>query len=134
MLMKIGEVSLKTGVHIETIRYYERLKLMPKPDRTHSGHRVYGAEHENRLRFIRRSRELDFTLKEIRFLLQAAEAENPSCADVEQFSEKHLNIIRGKIKDLRVMEKTMKTLLHECQGNKVPGCPLIHVLYQESGR
>ena len=134
MLMKIGEVSLKTGVHIETIRYYERLKLMPKPDRTNSGHRVYGAEHENRLRFIRRSRGLDFTLKEIRFLLQAAEAENPSCADVEQFSKKHLNIIQDKIKDLRVMEKTMKTLLSECQGNKVPGCPLIDVLYQETGR
>ena len=133
-MFKIGTLAKKTGCQIETIRFYERTGLMPKPDRTHSGHRVYGAEHENRLRFIRRSRGLDFTLKEIRFLLQAAEAENPSCADVEQFSKKHLNIIQDKIKDLKAMERTMKTLLSECQGNKVPGCPLIDVLYQETGR
>lgn len=133
-MFKIGTLAKKTGCQIETIRFYERTGLMPKPDRTHSGHRVYGAEHENRLRFIRRSRGLDFTLKEIRFLLQAAESDNPSCADVEKFSKKHLGLIQGKIKDLRAMERTMKTLLSECQGNRVLGCPLIHVLYQESGR
>ena len=94
MLMKIGEVSLKTGVHIETIRYYERLKLMPKPDRTQSGHRVYGAEHENRLRFIRRSRGLDFTLKEIRFLLQAAEAENTVQTDSDVTAHAETNLVR----------------------------------------
>lgn len=133
-MFKIGTLAKKTGCQIETIRFYERTGLMPNPDRTHSGHRVYGAEHENRLRFIRRSRGLDFTLKEIRFLLQAAESDNPSCADVEKFSKKHLSLIQGKIKDLRAMERTMKTLLSECQGNRVLGCPLIHVLYQESGR
>lgn len=133
-MFKIGTLAKKTGCQIETIRFYESTGLMPKPDRTHSGHRVYGAEHENRLRFIRRSRGLDFTLKEIRFLLQIAEAENPSCADVEKFSKTHLSIIQGKIKGLRAMERTMKALLHECQLNRVPGCPLIDVLYQETGR
>ena len=129
-MFKIGVLAKKTDCQIETIRYYERIGLMPKPDRTQSGHRVYGSEHEKRLRFILRSRELDFSLGEIRTLLQAAEAENPSCAEVEKFSEKHLELIQGKIKDLKAMEKTMKNLLKECQGNRTPGCPLIDVLYE----
>ncbi len=132
-MFKIGKLSKKTNCQIETIRYYERIGLMPKPDRTQSGHRVYGSEHEKRLSFIRHSRELDFSLGEIRTLLQAAEVDNPSCAEVEEFSEKHLKLIQGKIKDLRVMEKTMKNLLSECQGNRAPGCPLIDVLYEKVG-
>lgn len=131
MLIKIGEISNKTGVHIETIRYYERLRLIPKPGRSEAGHRVYTEDHEKRLRFIRRSRELDFTLGEIRFLLQAVEDKNPSCAEVEKFSAKHLKLIQNKIRDLRAMEKTMKNLLSECQGNRSPGCPLIDILFQE---
>ncbi len=129
-MFKIGTLAKKTDCQIETIRFYEKIGLMPNPDRTESGHRVYGLEHEKRLRFIRRSRELDFSLGEIRFLLQSAEEENPSCADVEKFSKKHLDLIRAKIRDLRAMEKTMKNLLGECQANRAPGCPLIDVLYQ----
>jgi len=130
-MFKIGILSKKTDCQIETIRYYERIGLMPKPDRTESGHRVYGSEHEKRLSFIRRCRELDFSLKEISFLLAAAENENPSCAEIEKFSGKHLSLIQAKIKDLRAMEKIMKSLLNECQGNRTLGCPLINVLYQE---
>ena len=130
MLIKIGELSLKTGVHIETIRYYERLRLIPKPGRSEAGHRVYTESHAKRLSFIRRCRGLDFSLAEIRYLLQTAEADNPSCAEVEKFSKKHLDLIRAKIRDLRKMEKTMKTLLSECQANRAPGCPLIDVLYE----
>lgn len=130
MLIKIGELSNKTGIHIETIRYYERLKLIPKPGRSGAGHRVYSDHHLKRLSFIRRCRELDFSLDEIRYLLQAAEDDNPSCAEVEKFSKKHLSLIQSKIKDLRAMEKTLKTLLGECQGNRAPGCPLIDVLYE----
>ncbi len=131
MLMKIGEISKKTGVHIETIRYYERIKIMPNPARSEAGQRFYTKEQEKRLSFIRRARELDFSLGEIRYLLHAAEEESPSCADVEKFSKKHLSLIQGKIKDLRAMEKTMKNLLSECQGNRALGCPLIEVLYNE---
>ena len=130
-MFKIGTLSKNTDCQIETIRYYERIGLMPNPGRTESGHRVYGLEHEKRLRFIRRSRELDFTLGEIRFLLQAVEDENPSCAEVEKFSKKHLDLIRGKIRDLRAMEKTMKNLLSECAENQSPSCPLIDILFQE---
>lgn len=129
MLMKIGEVSLKTGVHIETIRYYERLKLIPKPGRSEAGHRVYTGDHAKRLSFIRRCRALDFSLDEIRFLLHSAEADNPSCAEVEKFSRKHLKLIQGKIRELRGMEKTLKTLLTACAANQSPSCPLIDVLY-----
>jgi len=130
-MFKIGTLARNTNCQIETIRFYERIGLMPNPDRTESGHRVYGAEHEKRLSFMRRCRALDFSLGEIRTLLQTAEADNPSCAEVEKFSENHLKLIQGKIKDLRVMEKTMKNLLSECQVNRAPGCPLIEVLYEK---
>jgi MerR family mercuric resistance operon transcriptional regulator len=130
MLIKIGELSLKTGVHVETIRYYERLKLIPNPGRTESGHRVYTESHEKRLSFIRRCRGLDFSLGEIRFLLQAAGEENPSCDDVEKFSGKHLDLIRAKIRGLRAMEKTMKNLLSRCGTNKTLGCPIIDALFE----
>lgn len=130
ILIKIGELSNKTGVHIETIRYYERMKLLPKPNRTEAGHRVYGDHHLKRLSFIRRCRELDFSLDEIRFLFQAAEDDNPPCEKVERFSQKHLAAIGKKIRELRAMEKTLKILLAECQDNRTPGCPLIDVLYE----
>lgn len=133
-MLKIGALAKKTNCQIETIRFYERIGLMPNPDRTESGHRVYGPEHVKRLRFIRRSRELDFSLGEIRFLLQAVEEENPSCAEMEKFSIKHLKLIQDKIKELRGMEKTLNNLLTQCAGNQTPSCPLIDVLYDEAGR
>ncbi len=130
-MFKIGRLAKNANCQVETVRFYEKNGLMPKPDRTESGHRVYGREHEKRLRFIRRSREMDFSLDEIRFLLRAVEDDNPSCADVEKFSKKHLSLIQDKIRELKAMEKTMKSLLNECQGNRAPGCPLIDVLYSD---
>ena len=130
MLSKIGALSRQTGVHVETIRYYERIRLLPKPARSEGGHRFYTLVHEKRLSFIRRCRALDFSLDEIRFLLQAAEADKPSCGEVEKFSEKHLSRLRDKIKEFKAMEKTLKALLSQCQANKGPSCPLIDVLYE----
>lgn len=128
MTMKIGEVSKRTGVHIETIRYYERIRLMPKPHRSEGGQRFYNEDHEKRLTFIRRCRALDFPLADIRFLLQIAEKDTPSCAEVEAFAGKHLGRIRAKLKELRAMERTLKGLVAECRTNRRPACPVIERL------
>lgn len=130
-MFRIGLLAQQTGVLVETIRYYEHIGLMPKPARTESGHRMYSIDHVMRLKFIRKSRRLDFSLDEIRVLLQAAEAENPSCGEVEKFSEKHLSRLREKIKEFKAMEKTLKVLLTQCRANEGPSCPLIDVLYEK---
>src|SRR5437660_12437993 len=89
--ISIGELSRRTGVNIETIRYYERIKMLPAPPRTASGRRVYGAAETRCLAFIRRSRELGFTLDEIRTLLAlSAEGGQGTCAEVRELAAGHL--------------------------------------------
>jgi len=107
--LMIGELSKLTGVHIETIRYYERVKMLPKPPRTVGGRRVYDRAHVRRLGFIRRSRELGFSPDEIRALLRIGGPEKASCRQVRTIARAHLNDIRAKIKDLRKLERARAT-------------------------
>src|SRR5215831_19667296 len=86
----IGVLSAEAGVNIETIRYYERIGLMPKPPRSGGGHRVYGATHVKRLGFIRRARELGFSLDEVRDLLGLARGHSLTCADVKALTEQRI--------------------------------------------
>src|SRR5260370_5759118 len=104
-VLSIGELSRQTGVNIETIRYYERIKMLPAPPRTASGRRVYGLSETRTLAFIRRSRELGFTLDEIRALL-ALSAQNgqDTCAEVRELAAGHLGEVRAEIADLRAMQ------------------------------
>src|SRR6516225_10011994 len=95
--LSIGELSRRTGVNIETIRYYERIKMLPAPPRTSSGRRVYGPIEIRSLAFIRRSRELGFTLDEIRALLALSVADGKNtCDEVRQVAARHLADIRTK--------------------------------------
>ena len=127
--LSIGELSRRTGVNIETIRYYERIKMMPAPPRTASGRRVYGPAETRSLAFIRRSRELGFTLEEIRVLLalSANDGKN-TCADVRQLAASHLADIRAKIADLRAMASVLSDAVRRCDAGELPGCPLIDAL------
>jgi MerR family mercuric resistance operon transcriptional regulator len=127
--LTIGELSRRTGVNIETIRYYERIKMVPAPPRTASGRRVYGPGQTQSLAFIRRSRELGFTLDEIRALL-ALSAENGqgACAEVRELAAGHLAEVRAKIADLRAMERVLADAVRSCDAGELPGCPLIDVL------
>ena len=100
----IGELSRATGVNIETIRYYERIKMLPSPRRTEGGHRVYGPAERRGLAFIRRARELGFTLDEIRALLALGGPGKASCRDVREIAAHHLEDIRSKIADLLELE------------------------------
>jgi MerR family mercuric resistance operon transcriptional regulator len=127
--LSIGELSGRTGVNIETIRYYERVKMLPAPPRTSNGRRVYGPTEIRSLAFIRRSRELGFTLDEIRALLAlSAEDANNTCGEVRQVAARHLADIRAKIADLRAMARVLADAVQRCDVGEMPGCPLIDTL------
>ena len=96
----IGALSRKTGCHIETIRYYERIGLLSKPPRTQGGHRLYNKEQIKRLVFIRRSRELGFSLEEIRTLLKLVDGKRYTCEEVKTVTNRHLEDASKKISDL----------------------------------
>lgn len=124
----IGMLSAATGVNIETIRYYERVSLMPAPPRTQGRQRVYDASHLKRLTFIRRSRELGFSLDQIRDLLGLARGHDLNCADVKMLTEQHVADIRRKVKDLKRLERVLTDLAAQCHGNEVPDCPILEAL------
>jgi MerR family mercuric resistance operon transcriptional regulator len=127
--LSIGKLSRRTGVNIETIRYYERVKMLPAPPRTSGGRRVYGSTEIRSLTFIRRSRELGFTLDEIRALLAlcGANGEN-TCGEVREVAARHLADIRAKIVDLRAMARVLSDAVQRCDAGEMPGCPLIDTL------
>jgi MerR family mercuric resistance operon transcriptional regulator len=127
--LSIGELSRRTGVNIETIRYYERIKMLPAPPRTGSGRRVYGPAETRSLAFIRRSRELGFTLEQVRALLAlSAEDGKNTCGEVRQLAASHLADVRAKIADLRAMASVLSDAVRRCDAGELPGCPLIDVL------
>ena len=125
-----GSLANKTGVNAETIRYYEKAGVMPDPPRTTGGHRLYDESLVRRLFFIRRCRELGFTLDEIRELLKLVDGDEYTCADVLQNTKAQIAKVRGKIRDLRKMESTLKTISSQCSGKDVPECPIIEALWQ----
>ena len=126
----IGKVAERAGCNVETIRYYEKERLLPAPARTEGGHRVYTDKMVERLVFIRRSRELGFSVAEIKQLLSIVDGEHVSCENVKQITDAHLDDIRSKIGDLMKMEQTLCTLSRECSGEDVPECPIIEALQQ----
>lgn len=126
--MAIGELSRLSGVNIETIRYYERIGMLPAPPRTASGRRVYGATELRTLAFIRRSRELGFSLDEIRALLRLGAPGMASCSEVKEIAGRHLDDIRAKLSDLKKLERLLANTVAKCSGRKVPECPVLDVL------
>ena len=126
--LAIGELSHLTGVNIETIRYYEKIKLLPAPLRTGGGHRLYGPRERRTLAFIRRARELGFTVDEIRALLELGAPGNASCVEVKAIAAHHLDDIRAKIADLKKLERLLASTIAKCSGRKVPECPVVDIL------
>jgi MerR family mercuric resistance operon transcriptional regulator len=124
----IGELSRQTGCNIETIRYYERIGLLPSPGREGRYRRYAGAD-VRRLSFVRRARELGFTLDEVRALLALSAIDGQSaCAEVRNFSATHLADVRARIADLRAMERVLAGAIRQCDAGEQPGCPLIETL------
>ncbi|WP_418157736.1 MerR family transcriptional regulator [Benzoatithermus flavus] len=125
--LTIGTLSRRSGVNIETIRYYERIGLLPAPPRSQGGHRLYSGEHLERLVFIRRGRELGFTLDEIRDLLGLMVGKH-TCGEVQTMALAHLDDIRAKIADLRRMERMLAATIARCQGGGRSECPILDAL------
>jgi MerR family mercuric resistance operon transcriptional regulator len=126
--LPIGELSKRSGVNIETIRYYERVNLLSPPPRTASGRRVYDSTDHRILVFIRRSRELGFSLDEIRALLRLGGPEKASCREVREIATHHLEDIRSKLHDLKKLERLLATTVSRCSGRTAPDCPVLDIL------
>jgi MerR family transcriptional regulator, mercuric resistance operon regulatory protein len=127
--ISIGDLSKQTGVHIETIRYYERIGVMPKPARSEAGRRIYDSAQLNRLAFIKRSRDLGFSLNEVRDLLTLIDGGELTCAEVHALTLNHLKQVRAKLADLRKLERALKDLAGQCSRGNVPECPIVETLY-----
>ncbi len=126
--LRRAELARSTGCNLETIRYYEKIGMMPDPPRTAGGHRIYGNKHESRLRFILRARELDFSLDEVRGLLHLVDGDTHTCAEVKQRTETHLQEVRAKIADLQRIESVLAHTAAQCSGDAVPECPILDEL------
>lgn len=126
----IGTLARLSGVHIETIRYYERVGLLPKVARSGGGYRQYRASDASRLRFVRRSRDLGFSLDEVRRLLDLSDQKAKSCRRVQEIASKHLVEVRAKIGDLAKMEAVLSRLVSACADGEVVKCPLLETLTQ----
>lgn len=122
----IGEASAHSGVHVETIRYYERITLMPKPERSLNGRRRYGADAMARLVFIRRARELGFSLDNIRTLLILGN-DNAGCGEARAVALRQRDAVRSKIEELKLLEQYLSRATDLCTGGRGK-CAIIDVL------
>ena len=124
-----GALAAKSGCNIETIRYYEQIGILPHPPRSSGGHRLYGQTLVKRLNFIRRSRELGFTLEEIRDLLRLVDGGKYTCGQVETLAREHVRDIRRKIADLKKLKTVLEEMASHCSGGTIPECPIIDTLF-----
>lgn len=113
--MKIGELALRAGCEVQTVRYYEREALLEQPTRDDSGYRSYEERHLVRLQFIRHCRSLDIPLGEVRRLLEYARTPNRSCRDVDELVDKHVSRIQQRIASLQALERQLVALRGRCQ-------------------
>jgi len=127
-LLSIGALSKATGTKVETIRWYERVGMLPAPARTASNYRAYGAAHLERLSFIRRSRDLGFSLEQIRALLNLAEDREKSSGTVDSIAREHLVEVDRKIADLAALRSELERLIGECRQGTVAECRIIEAL------
>lgn len=128
--VSIGTLAKKTGVNIETIRYYEKAGILPQPARSAGGHRMYTENNIKRLFFVRRSRQLGFSIKEISSLLSLVEVGDYTCAKVHDLTLQHAIQIKQKITDLQKMEQVLLEMAAECSRGAIPDCPIVDRLFE----
>jgi len=132
--MTRGEVAEKADVNPETLRYYERKELIPKPPRSDGGFRLYDESYVDQLRFIQRAKELGFTLAEIKSLLDLRVGEEATCRDVKAQAEEKLDEVEAKIQDLRRIREALSTLAATCDGGQGPtgDCPILDAIEKDT--
>ncbi len=126
--MKIGELSRATGTNIETIRYYERIGLLPAPHRTAANYRSYGEPHRARLTFVRHSRDLGFTIDEIRSLLDLSDDPGRDCSEADRIASRHLEQVEDKIAQLTRLRDELTRIVGRCRGGIAADCRVIEAL------
>ena len=127
----IGVASAMSGVNIETIRYYEREGVVPRAPRTPTGRRLYGDEDIARLRFVKRCRDLGFSIPDIRTLLDLSAGNDAPCADVKALGERHLRGVRRKLDELGKLERALAELVKRCDAGRID-CPMLKRLLADS--
>ena len=131
MTLTIGDLGKATSTKVETIRYYERIGLLPKPPRTGGNYRAYGADELGRLSFIRRARDLGFSLDQVRELLSLSDDRDRDCGTVDALARDHLVEIERKIADLRALHRELSARIESCEGGTVAQCRIIGALAPE---
>jgi DNA-binding transcriptional MerR regulator len=126
--MRIGELAKATETNVETVRYYEKIGILPKPARTSANYRFYGGDHLARLSFIRRARNLGFTLEALRELLTLSDDKEQSCEAIDAVSRAHLAQVDLKISDLRALRSELSRIIVSCQQGTVADCKIIETL------
>lgn len=126
--MKIGELASATATKVETVRYYEKIGLLRPPARTSTNYRAYGSEHLARLSFIRRARDLGFTLEAVRELLTLSDDKAQSCEAVDGIARVHMNEIDRKLRDLKSLRLELSRVLGSCSHGTVADCKIIETL------
>jgi len=126
--MRIGELAEVCDCPVETIRYYEKIGLLPLPSREPNGYRHYGRSHRQWLQFILRSRALGFSQNEVRRLTTMASRSQPACADVHELLTEHVADVRNKVRELKRMERALVRLKAKCQDGSLHDCPVIDEL------
>lgn len=128
-MYKIGEIAKQVGLGAETVRYYEQIGVLHAPERAQNGYRLYDGEHLKRLRFIKRARELGFSLDKVRSMLSLADDKNMTCRSVRRIAEDHLSEVRRNIADLQAMERLLAAAVTPCPGDDSRSCPILDVLF-----
>ena len=123
-----AQLAKRTGCNLETIRYYEKVELLPPPPRSANGYRIYPPELVQRLEFILRARDLGFTMEEIRSLLTLTDTGMQTCTEVRSKTERHLADVRQRIADLMRIEIELNRLAGLCSGESTPECAILDVL------
>lgn len=128
-----GQLANKTSCKVETVLYYEKAGLMPQPPRSGGGHRAYDLTHVKRLNFIRRSRELGFSIKQIKDLLKFIDEPNHYCGEIKAMATLHTIEIQKKIDDLEQLKTALDLMVNQCKGGQtsMKNCPIIDSLYNE---
>src|SRR5947208_7492554 len=127
--ISIGELAKRTGTKVVTVRYYEQIGLLPVPSRTAGNYRTYSNEHMRRLRFIRRCRDLGFTLDQVRDLLRLSSEKTKACAEVDRIAEQHRRTVEEKLADLTRLASELRRLSACCRGKGlIADCRIIEAL------
>lgn len=127
-ILTIGHLARETATKVETIRFYEKTGLLPAPARTSGNYRAYGAGHLNRLSFIRRARDLGFSIEQIRALLGLADDKAQPCEAIDAIAREHLETVDRKIRDLEALRRELDRMIGQCRHGTVADCRIIETL------